>query len=153
MTGGVLAGFPVVDVEVALVDGKEHSVDSSELAFSLAARGALRSALDQAKPVLLEPVANLTVYVEESYLGDVLSDLSGRRGRIQGQEPVDGGLLEVRALVPQAELLRYAIDLKSMTSGTASFELEFDNYAPLTGRMADDVIKRSQEPDAVASGR
>ena len=153
MAGGVLAGFPVVDVEVALVDGKEHSVDSSELAFSLAARGALRSALDQAKPVLLEPVANLTVYVEESYLGDVLSDLSGRRGRIQGQEPVDGGMLEVKALVPQAELLRYAIDLKSMTSGTASFEMEFDNYAPLTGRMADDVIRRSQEPDAVASGR
>ncbi len=153
MAGGVLAGFPVVDVEVALVDGKEHSVDSSELAFSLAARGALRSALDQAKPVLLEPVANLTVYVEESYLGDVLSDLSGRRGRIQGQEPVDGGILEVKALVPQAELVRYAIDLKSMTSGTASFEMEFDNYAPLTGRMADDIIKRSQEPDAVASGR
>ena len=153
MAGGVLAGFPVVDVEVALVDGKEHSVDSSELAFSLAARGALRSALDQAKPVLLEPVANLTVYVDESYLGDVLSDLSGRRGRIQGQEPVDGGILEVRALVPQAELLRYAIDLKSMTSGTASFEVDFDNYAPLTGRMADDVIKRSREPDAVASGR
>jgi len=153
MAGGVLAGFPVVDVEVALVDGKEHSVDSSELAFSLAARGALRSALDQAKPVLLEPVANLTVYVEENYLGDVLSDLSSRRGRIQGQEPVDGGILEVRALVPQAELLRYAIDLKSMTSGTASFEMAFDNYAPLTGRLADDVIKRSREPDAVASGR
>ncbi|MDE0027625.1 MAG: elongation factor G [Spirochaetaceae bacterium] len=153
MAGGVLAGFPVVDVEVALVDGKEHSVDSSELAFSLAARGALRSALDQARPVLLEPVANLTVYVEESYLGDVLSDLSGRRGRIQGQEPVDGGMLEVRALVPQAELVRYAIDLKSMTSGTASFEMAFDNYAPLTGRMADDIIKRSREPDAVASGR
>ena len=153
MAGGVLARFPVVDVEVALVDGKEHSVDSSELAFSLAARGALRSALEQAKPVLLEPVANLTVYVDEGYLGDVLSDLSGRRGRIQGQEPVDGGLLEVKALVPQAELLRYAIDLKSMTSGTASFEMQFDRYAPLTGRLADDIIKRSQEADAVVAGR
>ena len=153
MAGGVLAGFPVVDVEVSLVDGKEHSVDSSELAFSLAARGALRSALDHAKPVLLEPVANLTVYVEEGYLGDVLSDLSGRRGRIQGQEPVGGGLLEVKALVPQAELLRYGIDLKSMTSGTASFEMEFDHYAPLTGRLADDIIKRSQEADAVVAGR
>ena len=153
MAGGVLAGFPVVDIEVALVDGKEHSVDSSELAFSLAARGALRSALDQAKPTLLEPVANLTVYVEESYLGDVLSDLSSRRGRIQGQEPVDGGMLEVKALVPQAELLRYAIDLKSMTSGTASFEVQFDHYAPITGRLADDIVKRSQEADAVVAGR
>ena len=153
MASGVVAGFPMVDVEVALVDGKEHSVDSSELAFSLAARGALRSALEHAKPVLLEPVANLTVYVEEGYLGDVLSDLSSRRGRIQGQEPVDGGMLEVKALVPQAELLRYAIDLKSMTSGTASFEMAFDHYAPLTGRLADDIIKRSQEADAVVAGR
>ncbi len=153
MAGGVLAGFPVVDVEIALVDGKEHSVDSSELAFSLAARGALRSAIDQARPALLEPVANLTVFVEEGYLGDVLSDLSSRRGRIQGQEPIDGGMLEVKALVPQAELLRYAIDLKSMTSGTASFEMEFDHYAPLTGRLADDIIKRSQEADTVGAGR
>ena len=153
MASGVVAGFPVVDVEVALVDGKEHSVDSSELAFSLAARGALRSALEHAKPVLLEPVANLTVYVEEGYLGDVLSDLSSRRGRIQGQEPVDRGMLEVKALVPQAELLRYAIDLKSMTSGTASFEMAFDHYAPITGRLADDIIKRSQEADAVVAGR
>ena len=153
MASGVVAGFPVVDVEVALVDGKEHSVDSSELAFSLAARGALRSAIEHAKPVLLEPVANLTVYVEEGYLGDVLSDLSSRRGRIQGQEPVDGGMLEVKALVPQAELLRYAIDLKSMTSGTASFETAFDHYAPLTGRLADDIIKRSREADAVVAGR
>jgi elongation factor G len=123
------------------------------LAFSLAARGALRSAIEHAKPVLLEPVANLTVYVEEGYLGDVLSDLSSRRGRIQGQEPVDGGMLEVKALVPQAELLRYAIDLKSMTSGTASFETAFDHYAPLTGRLADDIIKRSREADAVVAGR
>ena len=153
MSSGVLAGFPVVGIEATLTDGKEHSVDSSEMAFSLAARGALRSALDGARPVLLEPVANLTVYVEENYLGDVLSDLSGRRGRIQGQEPIDGGILEVNAQVPQAELLRYAIDLKSMTSGTASFEMAFSHYAPLTGRLADEVIKRSQADEQVTAGR
>ena len=153
MAGGVLAGFPVMGIEATLVDGKEHSVDSSELAFALAARGALRDAVQQARPVLLEPVCNLTVYAEEQYLGDVLSDLSGRRGRIQGQEPVGAGILEIKALVPQAELLRYAIDLKSMTSGTASFEVEFDHYAPLTGRLAEDVIKRSQAAEAAASGR
>ena len=153
MAGGVLAGFPVMGIEATLVDGKEHSVDSSELAFALAARGALRNAVEQAKPVLLEPVCNLTVYAEEQYLGDVLSDLSGRRGRIQGQEPIDAGILGVKALVPQAELLRYAIDLKSMTSGTASFEMELDHYAPLTGRLAEDVIKRSQAADAAAAGR
>ena len=152
MAEGVLAGFPVMGIEATLVDGKEHSVDSSELAFALAARGALRSAVEQARPVLLEPVAGLTVFVEEQYLGDVLSDLSGRRGRIQGQEPAGAGILEVKALVPQAELLRYAIDLKSMTSGTASFEVEFAHYAPLTGRLAEDVIKRSQAA-AAAAGR
>ncbi len=152
MTSGVLAGYPVMGIEVTLVDGREHSVDSSELAFSLAARGALRDALGKARPVLLEPISNLTVSVEEHYLGDVLSDLSGRRGRIQGQEPIGGGMLEVKALVPQAELLRYAIDLKSMTSGTGSFEVEFAEYAPVTGRLADDVIKRSQAA-AAAAGR
>ena len=152
MAEGVLAGFPVMGIEATLVDGKEHSVDSSELAFALAARGALRSAVEQARPVLLEPVAGLTVIVEEQYLGDVLSDLSGRRGRIQGQEPAGAGMLEVKALVPQAELLRYAIDLKSMTSGTASFEVEFAHYAPLTGRLAEEVIKRSQAA-AAAAGR
>ena len=135
------------------MDGKEHSVDSSELAFSLAARGALRSAVEQAKPVLLEPVCHLTVNAEEQYLGDVLSDLSGRRGRIQGQEPVGAGILEIKALVPQAELLRYAIDLKSMTSGTASFEMQFDHYAPITGRLAEDVIKRSQAAAGATAGR
>ena len=150
MAEGVLAGFPVMGIEATLVDGKEHSVDSSELAFALAARGALRSAVEQARPVLLEPVAGLTVIVEEQYLGDVLSDLSGRRGRIQGQEPAGAGMLEVKALVPQAELLRYAIDLKSMTSGTASFEVEFAHYAPLTGRLAEDVIKRAQAAEAAA---
>ena len=153
MSGGVLAGFPVMGIEATLVDGKEHSVDSSELAFALAARGALRDAVQQAKPVLLEPVCDLTVYAEEQYLGDVLSDLSGRRGRIQGQEPVGAGILEIKAMVPQAELLRYAIDLKSMTSGTASFEMQFDHYAPLTGRLAEDVIKRSQAAEAAAAGR
>jgi elongation factor G len=153
MSGGVLAGFPVMGIEATLVDGKEHSVDSSELAFALAARGALRDAVQQARPVLLEPVCDLTVYAEEQYLGDVLSDLSGRRGRIQGQEPAGAGILEIKALVPQAELLRYAIDLKSMTSGTASFEMQFDHYAPLTGRLAEDVIKRSQAAEAAAAGR
>lgn len=150
MAEGVVAGFPVMGIEATLVDGKEHSVDSSELAFALAARGALRNAVEHARPVLLEPVADLTVFVEEQYLGDVLSDLSGRRGRIQGQEPAGAGILEVKAQVPQAELLRYAIDLKSMTSGTASFEVAFAHYAPLTGRLADDVIKRSQAAEAGA---
>ena len=147
MHSGILAGFPVMGIEATLTDGKEHSVDSSELAFSLAARGALRTAIEQAKPVLLEPIPSLTVNVEESYIGDVLSDLSSRRGRIQGQEQTGNGILEIKALVPQAELMRYSIDLKSMTSGTASFETEFDHYSPLQGRLAEDVINRSRNAD------
>ena len=109
----------------------------------------MRAAAEQAKPTLLEPVVDLTVFVEETYLGDILSDLSGRRGRIQGQEPIGGGILVVTAQVPQAEMQRYAIDLKSMTSGTASFEVAFSHYNPLTGKLAEDVIKRSHEKVAV----
>jgi elongation factor G len=144
MEAGILAGYPVVDLEASVVDGKEHPVDSSELAFKLASRGALREAMAKAEPVLLEPVANLTVFVDEQYLGDVLSDLSSRRGRVLGQEPVGGGIQEVRAQVPQAELLRYSIDLRSITSGTASFEMDFDHYSPITGKVAEQVIAAAQ---------
>ncbi|HUV06330.1 MAG TPA: elongation factor G [Spirochaetia bacterium] len=144
MDSGVLAGYPVVDLEAKIVDGKEHTVDSSELAFKLASRGALRAALEKASPVLLEPIMNLEVYVDDQYLGDVLSDLSSRRGRVLGQEPIGGGIQLIKALVPQAELLRYSIDLKSITSGTASFEMSFDHYSPITGRIAEDVIKAAR---------
>jgi elongation factor G len=133
-----------VDVEVKITDGKEHPVDSSELAFKLAARNAFREAMKQAGPSLLEPVMNLTVFVEDKYLGDVMSDLSGKRGKIQGQQSVGGGIEELRAQAPQAELLRYSIDLRSMTSGTGSFGVEFDHYAPIAGKIADEVIKAAQ---------
>ncbi len=143
MDHGILAKYPVVDLEAKVIDGKEHPVDSSEMAFKLAARGALKAALEKAKPVLLEPVMNLTVFVDNNYLGDILSDISSRRGRVLGQEPIGGGIQEVKAQVPQAELLRYSIDLKSITSGTASFEMEFSHYSPITGKIADEVIKAS----------
>jgi elongation factor G len=143
MEAGILAGYPVVDLEATVVDGKEHPVDSSELAFKLAARGALREAMEKADPVLLEPIANLTVFVDNQYLGDVLSDLSSRRGRVLGQEQA-GAIQVVKAQVPQAELLRYSIDLRSMTSGTASFEVEFDHYSPIAGKVAEAVIADSK---------
>ncbi|MDR2377084.1 MAG: elongation factor G [Treponema sp.] len=141
MARGTVAQYPVVDVEVAIVDGKYHPVDSSELSFKLAARNAFREAMRQANPTLLEPVMNLTVFVEDKYLGDVMSDLSGKRGKILGQDDVGGGIAEIRAEVPHAELLRYSIDLRSITSGTGSFEVAFDHYAPISGRIAEDVIK------------
>jgi elongation factor G len=140
MAHGTMANYPVVDVEVKIVDGKYHPVDSSELSFKLAARNAFRDAMRQANPTLLEPIMNLTVFVEEKYLGDVMSDLSGKRGKILGQDSA-GGIAEIRAEVPQAELLRYSIDLRSITSGTGSFAVAFDHYAPISGRIADDVIK------------
>jgi elongation factor G len=144
MAAGTMAGYPVVDVEVKIVDGKYHPVDSSELSFKLAARNAFREAMRQAAPTLLEPIMNLTVFVEEKYLGDVMSDLSGKRGKILGQDSLGGGIEEIRAQAPQAELLRYSIDLRSITSGTGSFSVEFDHYAPISGRIAEDVIKASQ---------
>ncbi|MDR0909338.1 MAG: elongation factor G [Spirochaetaceae bacterium] len=143
MARGVLAQYPVVDVEVKLIDGKYHPVDSNELSFRLAARNAFRDAMKQANPTLLEPIMNLTVFVEDKYLGNVSSDLSGKRGRILGQDSA-GGIVEIRAEVPQAELLRYSIDLRSITSGTGSFNVEFDHYSPISGRIADDVIKAAE---------
>ena len=140
MLHGTMASYPVVDVEAKVVDGKYHPVDSNELSFKLAARSAFREAMKLAGPTLLEPIANLTVFVEEKYLGDVMSDLSGKRGKILGQDSA-GGIAEIRAEVPQAELLRYSIDLRSITSGTGSFAAAFSHYAPISGRIADDVIK------------
>jgi elongation factor G len=150
MEAGVLAGYPVVDVEARVVDGKEHAVDSSELAFKLASREAFRESMRKARPVLLEPISNLTVYVDDQYLGDVLSDLSGKRGKVLGQNSIGGGIQEIKAQVPQAELLRYAIDLKALTSGTGSFEIEFSHYSPISGRLADEVIKAVQAGKAEA---
>jgi len=143
MAHGTMAQYPVVDVEVAIVDGKYHPVDSSELSFKLASRNAFREAMRQANPTLLEPIMSLTVFVEDKYLGDVMSDLSSKRGKILGQDS-SGGIAEIRAEVPQAELLRYSIDLRSITSGTGSFGVSLDHYAPIAGRIAEDVIKAAE---------
>ena len=145
MLNGVLAGYPVTDVASTVVDGKEHPVDSSELAFKIAARNSFREAMRQAGPILLEPIMNITVWVESKYLGDIMSDMSSKRGRILGQSEIGGGIEEIRAQAPQAELLRYAIDLRSLTSGTGSFETSFDHYDPISGKVADDVIAAAKE--------
>ncbi len=144
MEDGYLAGYPLVDIGVEIIDGKEHPVDSSEMAFKLAAKGALRASMEKANAVLLEPIMMLHVFVEDTYLGDILSDLSGKRGRVHGQEDVGGGIQVIEAEVPQSEMLKYAIDLKSLTSGTGSFELEFNHYQALSGKAAEEVIKNSQ---------
>ncbi len=145
MEEGYLAGYPLVDIAVRVIDGKEHPVDSSEMSFKMAAKGALKTTLEKAGVVLLEPIMKLKVYIDGEYLGDVLSDLSGKRGRVAGQVDLGGGILMVDAEVPQAEMLKYAIDLKSLTSGTGSFEMEFDHYEAISGKIADDVIKAAQQ--------
>ena len=147
MEAGPLAGYPVVDLEAEVFDGREHSVDSSEMAFKLAARGALKDAFTRAVPKLLEPFVKLHVFIEDQYMGDVLSDLSSKRGRVQSQNDLGGGIMEVVAEVPHAELLRYSIDLRSITSGTGGFELEFSHYEPLTGKFAEQVIAEAKNSE------
>ena len=143
MVNGVLAGYKVVDVGVKLIDGKEHPVDSSEMSFKIASRMAFKEAMKQANPVLLEPIMELSVYADQKYVGDILSGISSKRGRVTGQESL-GGIEVIKALVPQKELLRYSIDLKSITSGTASYEVKFNNYQPITGKLAEDVISKAK---------
>jgi len=145
MQNGVLAGYPVVDVAATVLDGKEHPVDSSEMAFKIAARNAFKDAMRNAGPILLEPIMNLTVFVDTQYLGDIMSDLSSRRGHILGQSGLGNGIEEIHAQVPHQELLKYAIDLRSMTSGTGSFDMAFDHYSPVTGKLADEVIAAAKE--------
>ncbi len=144
MEQGFLAGYPIVDIRAIIVDGKEHSVDSSEMSFKLAAKGALKDAMGKAGAVLLEPVMLLKVYAEDQYMGDILSDLSAKRGKVLGQEAIGGGISEIDAEVPQGEMQRYAIDLKQLTSGTGSFEIEFSHYNPISGKIAQAVIDEAK---------
>ena len=148
MLEGYVAGYPLRDIGVSVFDGKEHPVDSSEMAFKLAAKHALKDAVAKAKPTLLEPIMDLTVFVEDQYLGDVLSDLSTKRGRVSDQQPIGGGIQSIKAQVPQGELMRYSIDLKSMTSGTGAFEVEFSHYDPVGGKIAQDIIAASKTEES-----
>lgn len=147
MQNGVLAGYKVVDVGVKLYDGKEHPVDSSEMSFKIASRMAFKEAMNKAEPVLMEPVMELSVYADNKYVGDILSDISSKRGRVVGQESL-GGIELIKAMVPQKELLRYSVDLKSITSGTGSFEMSFSNYQSITGKLAEEVIAKSKKETA-----
>jgi elongation factor G len=147
MASGVLAGYPVQGVRVRLFDGAFHSVDSSEIAFKLAGVQAMRQALEQADPVLLEPVMQVTLSVPEDSVGDVIGDLNSRRGRPQGMEPV-GGMTEIKAEVPMAEMLTYAPDLRSITGGQGDYALEFVRYEEVPGNLAQKVVEQATEERA-----
>ncbi|MDF5752013.1 elongation factor G-like protein EF-G2 [Spongiactinospora sp. TRM90649] len=139
MERGVLAGYPMVDVRVTLYDGKAHSVDSSDMAFQIAGSLALKEAASKVATLLLEPVDELAVLVGDDYVGSVMSDLSSRRGRVLGTEPVGTGRTLVRAEVPELEITRYAIDLRSMSHGTGTFHRAFLRYEPLPSHLAGKV--------------
>ncbi|HOV09920.1 MAG TPA: elongation factor G [Spirochaetota bacterium] len=144
---GVLAKFPVVDVWVELYYGSYHDVDSSEMAFKIAARNAIKIALEKAGPQLLEPIMNVRIYADKEFMGDIMSDITSRRGRVLGMDSSEGssGIQVVRALVPESEMLRYSTDLRAMTSGKATFEMEFSHYDPISGREADKVIEERKK--------
>jgi elongation factor G len=141
LDSGVLAGYPTVDVKATLVDGQYHDVDSSEMAFKIAGQMAFKKAAEMAKPVLLEPIMGVEVVTPEEYLGDVMGDLSSRRGRIEGME-ARGNTQVVRAQVPLSEMFGYSTDLRSRTQGRATYTMQFAQYAEVPPNIASDIIKR-----------
>jgi elongation factor G len=145
MASGGIFGYPVVDVRVTLTDGKEHSVDSSEMAFKVAGRLAFRAAMAQASPVILEPVSRLEVNVPIDLQGDVMGDLNARRGRVQGSETGGGGRQTITALVPTSEIQRYAIELRSLTGGRGRFHAEHDHYDVLPAHLVASVKRDVHE--------
>jgi elongation factor G len=147
MARGGVNGHPVVDVRVTLVDGKEHTVDSSEMAFRAAGRLAFREAMAKASPVVLEPISRLEVTVPSDLLGDVMGDLNSRRGKVQGTEQADAGEHVIFALVPESELLRYAIDLRSLTGGRGRFTIEHDHYDVLPSHLIDRIRRDVHDAD------
>lgn len=142
---GVLAGYPVVNLKATLLDGSYHPVDSSEMAFKMAAHIAYKNGLEQANPVLLEPIGKLVVIVPDQYMGDIMGDVNKRRGRILGMNPIGNGLQEVTAEVPMAEMHKYAIDLRSMTQARGSFEFDFERYEEAPNMVAEKIIAESKK--------
>jgi elongation factor G len=148
LTEGILAGYPIVDVKAKLYFGSYHDVDSSEMSFKIAGRLAFKTAFEQCRPVLLEPIMTIRVTVPDDYMGDVIGDLNSRRGKVLGAETKSAGQQVIKAHVPMSEVLRYAPDLRSMTSGRGDFELEFSHYEETPPHIAEKVIKQAQAAKA-----
>jgi elongation factor G len=142
---GYLAGYPVVDFKITVFDGSYHDVDSSEMAFKLAARIGFRKCMEQAKPALLEPVMKIEIEAPDEFAGALMGDLSGRRGRVQGMESSSMGTI-IRAEVPMAEILTYGTALTSMTQGRGSFRLEMDHYDIVPQAIAEKILTAAKQP-------
>jgi len=147
MQEGVLAGHPVVDIKATVYDGSFHPVDSSDICFKIAGAQALKKGLSQGQPILLEPIMNIKVTVPEEFIGDIIGDLNTKRARVQGMNP-EGGINVIEAQVPQAEILRYAIDLKSITQGRGSFGVEFSHYEEAPPPITQKIIAGRQAKKA-----
>jgi elongation factor G len=143
---GVIAGYPVVDVKAVVFDGKEHPVDSKDIAFQTAGREVFKLAMQEAGPVLLEPIYLVDVTVPDEYMGDVMSDFTTRRGRVQGMEQKNNRTV-VHALVPLAEIMRYGTDLRSMTQGRGVYSIEFDHYEPVPSHLAEAVVAQHKKEE------
>jgi elongation factor G len=143
MTGGVVAGYPMVDVRVTLYDGSYHDVDSSDMAFKIAGSMGFKNAVEKAKPVILEPIMTMDVTVPDECMGDVIGDLNSRRGKVLGME-TKGHTQVVKSRVPMSEVLKYAPDLRSITSGRGEFHMEFSHYEELPAHLAEKVIKEAK---------
>jgi elongation factor G len=141
LDNGVLAGYPTVDVKVSLVDGQYHDVDSSEMAFKIAGQMAFRKAAQMANPIILEPIMAVEVVTPEDYMGDVIGDLSSRRGRIEGME-ANGNAQNIRSQVPLSEMFGYSTDLRSRTQGRATYTMQFHSYQPVPDAIAQEIVKR-----------
>ncbi|MDH5314014.1 MAG: hypothetical protein OEW66_09300, partial [Actinomycetota bacterium] len=148
MADGVISGNPMVDLKVTLVDGKFHPVDSSDMAFQIAGSMALKDAVEQAGVALLEPIVDLEVTVPESYTGDIMGDLNSKRGKIAGMDQLGGGKQRIRAQVPQAEVARYVIDLRSMTGGRGAYSVTFSHYEEMPQHLAQKAIDEYQAEKA-----
>jgi elongation factor G len=148
MSTGTVAGYPVQDVRVTLFDGQHHSVDSSEMAFKICGSMAFKDAMENAQPVLMEPIMTITVAVPEEYVGDVIGDLNSRRGRPLGMEP-SGAVTEVKAEVPMSEMLSYAPDLRAITGGQGEYSMELARYEEMPSHVAQQVVQEAQREEAV----
>ncbi len=146
LDSGVMGGYPVVDIRARLVDGSYHEVDSSEMAFKIAASMGFKAGAQKAGPVLLEPIMKVEVVVPENFMGDIIGDLSARRAHIEGMEPRTGGVTAIRAFVPLATMFGYATDLRSKTQGRGTFTMEFDHYDQLPPNIAEEIVGGKNKP-------
>lgn len=147
MEKGVLAGYPVTNIKATLYDGSYHEVDSSEMAFKIAASLAYKKGMEEAHPILLEPIMDLTVIVPDEYMGDVIGDINKKRGRVLGMEAYRQGKQMIKAQAPEVEIFKYAIDLKALTQGIGYFEMQFNSYEEVPANIADKIIAEAKKTE------